>query len=97
MHGVVLLIVKTDAGLVLADSLVGEGLQQVDALVHHDLVSLIGVLVVNQIELVAGEFLDGEVGAADCAFPGEDVGGFGDSAGQDVVNVGLVCVHVYSR
>ena len=89
--GVVLLVVESDAGLVLSDSLVVERLNEVGPLVDDDVVLDVGVLLILDLEVVGGELLDGEVGAADGTLVADDVGSLGYSTVQQVVNVGLVC------
>lgn len=48
------------------------------------------VILILDLEVVGGELVDGEVGAADGALVRDDVGSLGNSAGQDVVHVGFV-------
>lgn len=93
VDGVVLLVVESDASFVLADAFVSKGLEEIDSLIDDNLVGDIGVSFIDEVELVSRQLLDGEVGAADCAFSGEYVGGFGNTAVEDVVDVGFVCFH----
>lgn len=98
MDGVVFLVVESDAFLVFWDTLVGEGFEQVHFFVNDDVVLQIGVVFVLEGEVVLRECLDGEVGSANGSFSGEDVGGFGNGSGCDVVDVWFVCFHdFYSK
>lgn len=87
---VVFLVVEADACLVLGDSLVLEGLEEVGAFVDDDVVLDIGVLLILDFEVVGGELLDGEVGGADRALVRDDVRRLRHAAVQDVVHVGFV-------
>ena len=92
------MVVESDAGLVLGDSIVVECLDEVDALVDDDVVLDVGVLLILELEVVGREDLDGKVGAADGALVADDVGSLGHAAVQQVVNVGLVgCSHLWIR
>lgn len=71
--------------------MVGKCLEEVDAFVDHDVVLDVGVLLILDLEVVGGELLDGEVGGADGALVGDDVGSLRHAAVQDVVHVGFVC------
>ena len=92
VDGVILLIIESDACLVLADSIVAECLQDVGPLVYNNLVGLVGVFVVDQIEFVLRQLLNGEVGAAEGALSGKNVRGFGGSSCSNVVHIRLVCL-----
>jgi hypothetical protein len=84
------LIVETDSGLVLGDSLVPEGLKQVHSLINNDVVLDIGILFVLNFEVVGGEQLDGEVGSTDGALVADDVCSFSNATVQDVVDVWFI-------
>jgi hypothetical protein len=95
---VVLLVVETDACLAgLAHSLVGQCVQKVYSLIHHNFVLNVGVLLILQLEVVGREDLDGQVGSADGALVTDDVGCLSHSAVGDVVKVRLVCCHGYDN
>lgn len=59
-NGVVFLVIKTNAGFVnLADSLIGECVEKVDSLIHHNVVLDIWILLILEFEVVGWECLDG--------------------------------------
>lgn len=67
-YSVVLLIVKSNSGFVLANSMISEGLQEVQSLVDDNFMSNAGILFVNQIEFVLGHRLNRKIGSADGSF-----------------------------
>lgn len=79
---VVLLVVESDAGLVLGHSLVVERLDEVDSLINDNVVLDVGVLLILELEVVGGELVDGKVGSADGALVADDIGSLSDSASQ---------------
>lgn len=61
---VVLLVVQSDTGFILADSLVGECLEEIGPLVDNNVVLLVGIILIFQLEVVGGKLLDGQIGSA---------------------------------
>ena len=91
-HGIVLLVVQSQAGGVLGTTVVLHGLNEVGALVDNDLVGLGGVVFILEVELIGGELLDRQVGGQEGSVVGHDVGSLCYSASGHVVDVGFVCL-----
>lgn len=89
--GIILLVVESDASLVLGDTVVGECFEQVDSLIDHNVMLKIRILLILDFKVVGRELSDWKIGGADGTGVGNDVGSFSHSSGQDVVNVGFVC------
>lgn len=61
------MVVKTNTGLALRDTVVAESLDQVDTLINDDVMKDVGVLLILDLEVVGRELGDGKVGGTDGA------------------------------
>ena len=90
---VILLVVKPDAFWMFgAGAFVGKGLNEIDSFIDNDVAGV--SFIIFESEIVLWELLDGEIGGTDGAFFGKNVGGFGDSTGQDVISVGFISLYI---
>lgn len=93
VDGEILLVVESDAFFMLADTLVADGLNEVDSFIDNDFVFFVGIFFIFKFEVVLWECLDGEIGGTDGTFLAENIGGFGNTTSNNVINVWFVGFH----
>lgn len=93
----VFLVIQSDAAWLAADSLVGQGVEQVDPFVHDDLVLDVRIIFILDLELILGHLLNGEAGRANGALLRQNVARLRDVPRHYEVNIGFVCFHRYFK